>query len=163
MSNSCTCIVFTHFDSQMCSTRNVYCVLRATLKLCANQQRAATESRHPNSKSIPLTVFLSELLKSLAAGYKLAIQLTLCLVREGAYGLENHRTNSMNAVSVALNNESPWCFVSQINLLQMSTSPLRSQAKQADWAAAMTSLVSRCGECLHAAHTRWESISSLGP
>lgn len=68
-------LVQIHSYSQKYTSRNMCCVLRA-----ADQQRAATESRLFTSLSI-LTVFLRGSL-SLAAGYKLAIQLTLCLVRE---------------------------------------------------------------------------------
>lgn len=76
--------------------------LLSALITCADQQRAAIEKRRLNSRSI-LTVFLWGL-SIPGSRLQLAMQLTLCLVREGAYGLESH---CANLLSVALNNNGP--------------------------------------------------------
>lgn len=77
----------------------------------ASQQRAAAESGPRRLKS-ESTAELQGVDNPWQQPHRLSIQLTLCLVREGAYGLEYHCTSSMNALSVVLDNEGPLmlCF-----------------------------------------------------
>lgn len=80
------------------------------LRSCSNQQMAAKESRYRKPAETCKSIFQLYSLGrcySLTAGYKLPIQLALCLVSVSAYGLDC--THSLNALSV-LNNKCTWCL-----------------------------------------------------